>query len=124
MKLAGERRTFRESSGIVKWAAESLRDFAMRPEKQRRKEIERMENSYRFFANKACKYYPCHEGIEELNCLFCFCPMYSKKNCPGNPTYLEQDGKRLKACDGCTFPHRPENYDLIMEQLRKVESLF
>ena len=32
-----------------------------------------MENSYRFFANKDCKYYPCHEGIEEMNCMFFLC---------------------------------------------------
>lgn len=25
------------------------------------------ENSYRFFQNKECKYFPCHEGAEELN---------------------------------------------------------
>ena len=33
-----------------------------------------MENSYRFFANKDCKYYPCHQGLEAFNCLFCYCP--------------------------------------------------
>ena len=30
------------------------------------------ENSYRFFSNRECQYYPCHEGIEEMNCLFCY----------------------------------------------------
>ena len=33
------------------------------------------ENSYRFFQPE-CQYYPCHEGIEEMNCLFCYCPLY------------------------------------------------
>ena len=43
------------------------------------------ENSYRFFSNRECQYYPCHEGIEEMNCLFCYCPLYERRHCPGNP---------------------------------------
>ena len=78
-----------------------------------------MENSYRFFANKDCKYYPCHEGIEELNCLFCYCPMYHLENCPGAPSYKEKEGKRIKICTKCTFPHRYENYDEVMRILRE-----
>ena len=41
------------------------------------------ENSYRFFSNRECQYYPCHEGIEEMNCLFCYCPLYERRHCPG-----------------------------------------
>ena len=29
-----------------------------------------MEDSYRYFENHACVYYPCHKGIEHMNCLF------------------------------------------------------
>ncbi|MFW5671451.1 MAG: cysteine-rich small domain-containing protein, partial [Acetivibrio ethanolgignens] len=36
-----------------------------------------MENSYRFFENRECKYFPCHKGLKELNCLFCYCPLYN-----------------------------------------------
>ena len=36
-----------------------------------------MNDSYRYFKNRACQYYPCHKGIEELNCLFCYCPLYT-----------------------------------------------
>lgn len=25
-----------------------------------------MENSYRFFSNRACKYFPCHKGLRTL----------------------------------------------------------
>ena len=46
------------------------------------------ENSYRFFSNRECQYYPCHEGIEEMNCLFCYCPLYERRHCPGNPEYI------------------------------------
>ena len=72
-----------------------------------------MEASYKYFENRACKYYPCHEGIEEMNCLFCYCPMYRIERCPGDPSYVERDGGVIKVCTGCTFPHRAENYDII-----------
>ncbi len=78
-----------------------------------------MENSYRFFENRSCKYFPCHEGLTDFNCLFCYCPLYHREHCPGTPEYREKDGRRIKVCTNCTFPHQPENYDIIMEFLRK-----
>ena len=78
----------------------------------------KMENSYKYFKNKDCKYFPCHKGLsDEFNCLFCYCPMYSMPNCPGSKTYIEKNGKKIKVCTDCTFPHRPENYDKIIQIL-------
>ena len=77
-----------------------------------------MENSYKFFENRDCRYYPCHENIKEINCLFCYCPMYHLENCPGSPQYREKDGKRLKICTNCTFPHKPENYGEVIARLK------
>ena len=79
-----------------------------------------MENSHRFFENKDCKYFPCHKGMGNFNCLFCYCPMYMLEKCPGKPEYWERDGKKIKVCSNCTFPHQPENYDIIMEILKKT----
>ena len=79
-----------------------------------------MENSYRFFENKDCKYFPCHKGLADFNCLFCYCPMYRLEHCPGNPRYFEKNGRRIKDCSGCTFPHDPEHYDTIMQILREA----
>ena len=79
-----------------------------------------MENSYKYFENRDCKYYPCHEGIEHMNCLFCYCPMYRLEHCPGNPSYIEKGEKRIKNCTNCTFPHQAQNYDKIMEVLRNA----
>lgn len=81
-----------------------------------------MKNSYRFFENRDCKYFPCHEGLENFNCLFCYCPMYSRKKCPGNPRYIETEGKKLKVCSDCIFPHCPENYDRVIEILKQGDS--
>ncbi|MCM1186693.1 MAG: metal-binding protein [Lachnoclostridium sp.] len=77
-----------------------------------------MRNSYCFFENRECKYFPCHKGLEEFNCLFCYCPLYHNKNCPGNPVYKEKDGKKVKVCVSCTFPHEPQNYDAIVGILK------
>ena len=77
-----------------------------------------MENSHRFFRNVDCQYYPCHHGVDELNCLFCYCPMYWVKDCPGTPEFIERDGRTIKKCANCVFPHIPENYDKVMTTLR------
>jgi Zn-finger protein len=45
--------------------------------------------------------------------------MYHHDRCPGEPKYKVRDGKTIKVCTGCTFPHRAENYDRIMEMIRK-----
>ena len=73
-----------------------------------------MENSSRFFKNTACEYYPCHNGEDELNCLFCYCPLYKLANCPGKYEVIESKGRMIKTCKDCSFPHKPENYDKVM----------
>ena len=78
-----------------------------------------MENSSRYFENRACKYYPCHEGIEHMNCLFCYCPLYLT-DCIGHPHFYEKNGRKIKDCTYCTVPHRPENYDKVLARLREV----
>lgn len=88
-----------------------------------------MDASYRFFANKACKFYPCHEGVEEFNCLFCYCPLYDRKHCPGMPEYprmgradiMNGQKRTARLCEKCTFPHVPEHFDTIMQLLKKEE---
>ena len=80
-----------------------------------------MNNSARFFANKDCEHYPCHKGIEEMNCLFCYCPQYTREKCPGNYVMLEEtDGEIVKDCSSCLFPHLPENYDKIIDILKET----
>lgn len=65
-----------------------------------------MQNSESFFANKSCKYFPCHEGVdlEEFNCMFCYCPLYMLgPDCGGNFHYTE---KGRKSCVDCAIPHK------------------
>ena len=54
-----------------------------------------MENSYKYFENKECKYYPCHKGKQNINCMFCYCPFYEHEKCPGNAGYIETEGKTI-----------------------------
>ena len=75
-----------------------------------------MDNSSRFFENRACEYFPCHEGLENFNCLFCYCPMYWFDDCLGSPEFIKsKSGKIIKACTNCNFPHHPEHYDSVMK---------
>ena len=78
-----------------------------------------MKNSHRFFENKECKYFPCHKGLEDINCLFCYCPLYHQENCPGNPKLVEKEGRVVKVCTRCTFPHQPENYEKVVQILKR-----
>mgnify|MGYP000417579403 CR=1 FL=1 len=79
-----------------------------------------MENSYRYFENRACKYYPCHEvENDEMNCLFCFCPLYEREHCPGNPEYINSKAESSNPACTAHFPTKRENYDIIMQFLKK-----
>lgn len=82
-----------------------------------------MENSYRFFQNKDCAYFPCHKVNDEsnFNCLFCYCPLYALgDSCGGNCTYT-QDG--IKDCSACLIPHSPKGYDYINGKFMELAEL-
>lgn len=73
--------------------------------------------SKNFFRNINCEFFPCHKNVDanNFNCLFCFCPLYSMKDCGGNPEYL-QNG--VKDCTNCTLPHT--NYDAVIKRLKGI----
>ncbi len=75
---------------------------------------------FKFFQNKQCEYFPCHQGIPEdqFNCLFCYCPLYALgRKCGGNCAYTE-DG--IKDCSNCLFPHLPGNYPRLLERYEEI----
>lgn len=81
--------------------------------------------NYRFFTHTACEFHPCHTlpDSEELNCLFCFCPLYALgPRCGGNFRYVGDAGD-IKDCSACTVPHRRENYDYIMSRFELLKEL-
>ena len=82
----------------------------------------RME-SYKFYQNKACSWFPCHSGadVESFNCLFCYCPLYALGDrCGGNFCYTASG---IKDCSECRIPHEPENYDRILDRMVAVLEL-
>lgn len=73
--------------------------------------------SSRYFENLDCEFYPCH-SLERMNCLFCFCPLYRLEDCGGNPSYIMTvEGRKIKDCSDCVFPHIEENYARVIERL-------
>ena len=77
----------------------------------------------RFFQNRDCPYFPCHDGVPEadFSCLFCFCPLYALgRRCGGACEYLP-DG--VKDCSHCAFPHRAENYDAVLAKWRDISDV-
>lgn len=76
-----------------------------------------MDNSSRFLANKECEYYPCHKSSFDINCLFCYCPLYDT-DCPGAYKMVDKGDRVVKSCIDCTFPHIPGNYDRMVELVR------
>ena len=78
---------------------------------------------YRYFQNRECEYFPCHEGAdkENFNCIFCYCPLYVLGDrCGGNFKYLDNG---IKDCSHCLVPHRAENYDRINDRFCDVAEL-
>lgn len=79
-----------------------------------------MNNSSKFFSNKECEYYPCHQVSEdmEFNCLFCYCPLYVLgADCGGNMTFTKQG---VKDCSACDIPHRSDAADYIASRWEEI----
>ena len=77
---------------------------------------ETMKYSSSFFQNRNCEYFPCHKcaDTDKFSCLFCFCPLYHMKKCPGTPRYLSNG---VKDCFSCTWPHT--HYEDVIRVLRE-----
>ena len=74
-------------------------------------------NDHTYFANRDCRYFPCHKGsdAENFNCMFCYCPLYSTgSSCGGNFTYTKSG---VKDCSNCLLPHSPDGYEHITKKL-------
>ena len=82
-----------------------------------------MKNSFSYFQNRECEYFPCHKVKDDrsFNCLFCFCPLYALGDkCGGNCTYTENG---IKDCSGCLIPHSTSGYDYILSKFPQIAQL-
>lgn len=78
---------------------------------------------YAYYQNRACEFFPCHEGAspDNFNCLFCWCPLYALGDkCGGNFRYTEAG---VKDCSGCRLPHDRDNYGTVVEKFSELEKL-
>lgn len=74
-------------------------------------------HSSRFYQNRQCEFFPCHDmETERLNCLFCYCPLYHTL-CPGDARVISVGDREVRDCSRCDFPHRAENYDTVVEHI-------
>lgn len=77
-----------------------------------------------FFQNRACPYFPCHEGVDEdeFNCLLCYCPLYALgPRCGGRFSYTERG---VKNCTGCTVPHEgTRGVELVRKRFGELAEL-
>lgn len=81
------------------------------------------ENSYSFFQNRDCEFFPCHkvDSEEDFSCLPCFCPLYALgEKCGGDFCYTD---KGIKDCSACTVPHLPGGYEHILDKMQDMIEL-
>lgn len=67
--------------------------------------------------NKACKFFPCHTGLED--CTFCYCPFYPCGNAHRG-TYISVKGrKKIWSCKDCNWIHKKKVVDKIFSLICK-----
>lgn len=78
--------------------------------------------NFKFVQNTDCEFFPCHEmkEQEELNCLFCYCPL-AFLQCPAKEgtdyTILDYGGSIRKDCSNCTITHGNGGWEIVQKCL-------
>ena len=84
-------------------------------ERECKLKTKKRKHSFKYFENKACEFFPCHPELWEQervhNCLFCYCPLYYKEDCGGDPVTTPSG---LRDCSFCVKNHNEESYDFIL----------
>ena len=68
--------------------------------------------------NKACKFFPCHKGLED--CTFCYCPFYPCLDEDlGKYVYSDKLSKNIWSCLDCNWIHKTKIVDDVFNLIRK-----
>lgn len=68
--------------------------------------------------NKACKFFPCHQGMED--CTFCYCPFYPCLDAGlGGYVTSPKFNKMIWSCKACDWIHRKKVTKNIFDLIRK-----
>lgn len=66
--------------------------------------------------NKACKFFPCHMGLED--CTFCYCPFYPCQNEKLGRFVTAKDERKVWSCEDCNLVHTKKFVDKIFSMIR------
>ncbi|OKY78481.1 MAG: Zn-finger-like domain containing protein [Candidatus Methanohalarchaeum thermophilum] len=76
------------------------------------------DESFKFFQNRECQFFPCHDVPEdEMNCKYCYCPLYPLEDCGGDYEILENG---VKDCSDCKKVHRPGAHEYVTKKLKEA----
>ncbi len=68
--------------------------------------------------NQACKYFPCHQDLED--CTFCYCPFYPcREEGLGKYVYSSRLKKKVWSCKSCNWIHQIKTVDRIYRLIRE-----
>ncbi len=68
--------------------------------------------------NKACKFFPCHAGLED--CTFCYCPFYPCLDQErGEYAHSSKNNKKIWSCEPCNWIHKRKCVDDIFRLIRE-----
>lgn len=68
--------------------------------------------------NKACSYFPCHNGLED--CTFCYCPFYPcEDKSLGRYIQSIKLKKNIWSCQDCSWIHKKKTADRIYKLIRR-----
>lgn len=75
--------------------------------------------------NKACKYFPCHKGLED--CAFCYCPFYPCRDEKlGRFVHSSKRKEHIWSCQDCSWIHKTKvvnaAFSLIRENQANIKS--
>ena len=78
-----------------------------------------MSTNYKCFSHRDCEFYPCHRNADPgpFQLPFLLLSLYFLgRECGGEYRLLDNG---VKDCSDCLFPHRPENYDAVVQKLQQ-----
>jgi Zn-finger protein len=76
------------------------------------------KNITNYRLNKACKFFPCHDKLED--CTFCYCPFYACGNKKRGKYVVNSNNNPVWDCSKCTWIHKKSVVDKIFKEVNKI----
>jgi Zn-finger protein len=72
--------------------------------------------------NFACRYYPCHNNLED--CTFCYCPFYPCQDKTKGGKFIIINKDSIWDCSDCNYIHKKIIVDKLFRLIRLIENDF